>query len=441
MKIFHALILACSLIYACTSKGHERPSDTGGQNGEVGSYGQTPKSSDLLLQNANLIDGNGTEIKEHVNILVSNGRIKKIYPFVKYKEFDNTKVMDLEGKYVIPGLIEAHSHLCKFPESDLTKALHFGITSIRDMAGDGSYLLEVKQAIEDGELLGPDLYFSAVMAGPNFIKTDVRARISTPSNYVLGKAPWMRLVSEGSNFEKVILEAKNCGATGLKLYADLSKETVKALSDEAHKQGLKVWVHAYIGPANVLEVAGSGIDVISHIPALLYPEDWNLERDGSLAFSEDQFSTKYFNEIIQTLRERQLMVDATLSIFKSACNNQPEKMNTIFKLTKLVYDAGIPLVAGTDNALILKRQGIPALFDEIETFVKQCGMSPQDAIKAATLNGAIAIGIEKTHGTIEVGKVANLLVLDKNPIENIENIQTVNMVIKNGKQITKEVNQ
>jgi imidazolonepropionase-like amidohydrolase len=438
MKIFHALILACSLICACTSTGHEKPSDTGGQNGEVGPYGQTQKNPDILLQNANLIDGNGTEIKEHVNILVSNGRIKEIYPFVKYQEFDNTKVMDLEGKYVIPGLIEAHSHLCKFPESDLTKALGFGITSIRDMAGDGSYLLEVKQAIEDEELLGPDIYFSAVMAGPSFIKTDVRARISTPSNYVLGEAPWMRLVCESSNFEKVISDAKDCGATGLKLYADLSKETVKALTEEAHKKGLKVWSHAYISPANVLEVAASGVDVISHISALLYPEDWSLERDGSLAFSEDQFNTEYFENIIHTLRERQIMVDATLSIFKSACNNKPGLMNTNFKLTKLVYDAGIPLVAGTDNALILKRQGVPSLFDEIETFVKECGMSPLDAIKAATLNGAIAIGIEETHGTIEVGKVANLLVLDKNPIENIENIQTVNRVIKNGKQITKE---
>lgn len=421
---------------SCTSQGQDR-NDSRTSDSDF-SAPIKMVSAKILLQNVNLIDVNGLKMQSHVNILLENGHIKNIYPYSKNEKIENIQVLNLENQYVIPGLIEAHSHVSRFPEEDLTKALYCGITSIRDMAGDGGYLAELKQAIYEGELLAPDIYFSAVMAGPKFINNDLRARISTPSNYKLGEAPWMRLVDEKSDYKKIVSEAKKCGATGLKLYADLSKETVKKLTDAAHKQGLKVWAHAYISPANALDVVESDVDVISHIPSLLYAEDWDLKRDGSMAISEDQFNTEYFKSIINTLKEKQIMVDATLSIFKSASNNNEEMMATIYKLTKVVYDAGIPITAGTDNSIILKRQKIPALYDEIQTFVNNCGMSPTDAIKCATKNGAIALGIEKTHGTIEIGKVANLVVLTNNPIEKIENIQSVNLVIKNGNLINKE---
>jgi len=97
------------------------------------------------------------------------------------------------------------------------------------------------------------------------------------------------------------------------------------------------------------------------------------------------------------------------------------------------------LVTGTDNSLIQKRLNKPNLYDEIFTFVNKCGIKPIDAIKFATKNGAIVLGIEKTHGTIEPGKVANLIVLDKNPIANIRNIESVIMVIKNGRIIKSEI--
>jgi len=435
MKQGFIIILIALLIFGCTTNPESSNKDTIRKNRKSNTKER------LLLLNANLIDGNGTELQKEVNILIENGFIKRIFPFDKEETDTTIRTIDLEGKYIIPGLIEAHAHLCKSPEKDLTKALYFGITSIRDMAGDGSYLLELQQAIKNTEIDAPDVYFSAVMAGPEFIEKDVRARISTPERYNLGEAPWMQVVDKNTNIFNCIHAAKKCGASGLKLYADLTKETVFKLTEEAHKQGLMVWSHAFIGPANVLDVVESDVDVISHIQALLYDKNWDIKRDGAMAINEDQFNTVYFQEIIQNLQQKQILVDATLSILKSSCNNDQELMNTIYRLTHIVYEAGIPIVAGTDNSLILKRLNQPALYDEIQTLVNQCGITPLDAIKCATKNGSIALGIEKTHGTIEVGKAANLLVLNSNPLEKIENIQTINLLIKDGIIIKKKKNE
>jgi len=393
----------------------------------------------IILKNVNLIDGNGTAIQQNISVLIENGIIKEINsPFTD--NMDSTKrVIDCRGKYLIPGLIESHSHVCRSSEDDLRKALYFGITSIRDMAGDGGYLLELKHAIENNELQAPDLYFSAVMAGNEFIKNDTRARISTPETYELGEAPWMQNIDDNTNIQKAIKRAKNCGATGLKIYANLSKELVFKLTKEAHHQGLQVWSHAFVGPANVLDVVTANVDAISHIPALLYPNDWDLKRDGTMAIDKAGIKSDYFQNAINKMKDNQIIMDATLSIYKSYCNNDEELMNNIYDLTNLVYKMGIPLVTGTDNSLIQKRLNKPILYDEIFTFVNKCGIKPIDAIKFATKNGAIVLGIEKTHGTIEPGKVANLIVLDKNPITNIRNIESVIMVIKNGRIIKSEI--
>lgn len=433
MKRFVFFIIIILFYQSCNRPAEVENNSTIKQNRTINLSGS------VVLKNVNIIDGNGFPIKKNRSVFIKDGIIQRIDSLAPIKKDSSFTAIDLEGKYLIPGLIESHSHICRASEDDLTKALYCGITSIRDMAGDGEYLLELKQAIENNELEAPDIYFSAVMAGPEFIKNDTRARISTPEKYELGEAPWMQKIDKNTNISTAIRKAKECGASGLKLYADLSKELVLKLTEEAHHQGLQVWSHAYVGPANVLDVTQAKVDAISHIPALLYPINWDLKKDGAMAIDTSSIHTEYLQNIIQNMRENQIVMDATLSIYKAYCNNDKKLMKIEYALTNRIYKAGIPLVAGTDNSLFLKRLNKPSLYDEIYTFVNDCGISPLDAIKFATKNGAIVLGIEKTHGTIEKGKIANLVVLDKNPLEKIENIETILLVIKNGRMINSKL--
>jgi len=396
-------------------------------------------SRPILLKDVNLIDGTGGEIQRNVSVFIKNGIIQEVFNSSNVLMDTSIMILDLEGMYLLPGLIEAHSHICRSTEEDLTKALYFGITSLRDMAGDGAYLAELQQAIKSNELQAPDIYFSAVMAGSEFITSDARARIATPEYMELGKAPWMQEVDDETNIRKAIKNAKRCGATGLKLYADLSPQLVKKLAKEAHNQGIMVWSHAFIGSANVLDVSEAEVDAISHITSLLYHKDWNLKRDGSMAIDETMIQSDYFQQCIKNLQQKKVIMDATISIYKSYCNNDNEIMNIIYSLTNLVYRSGIPLVTGTDNSLILKRLNKPALYDEIITFANDCGIPPLETIKCATKNGAVTLGIDKTHGTIEKGKVANMILLKENPLKKIENIESIIMVIKNGEIIRSDL--
>ena len=229
-----------------------------------------PEPAALVLSNVVLV-GREWENQPAMDVLVRGSTIAEIQPHGSRFYDSSAAVIDLTGRFIIPGLIDCHQHISPSPESALINALHQGITALRDMGGDGAYLKELQDAVQSGELVAPDIYFSAVVAGPNMIFRDTRAKVSTPVLYRLGEAPWMRLVDDSTDLVLVMKDAKQCGATGIKVYEDLSPGMVARVTAEAHRQGLRVWSHAYVGPATVADVVASHPDVISHRPRRIGP--------------------------------------------------------------------------------------------------------------------------------------------------------------------------
>ena len=230
----------------------------------------------LALTDATIIDANHQKPLEHQTVIIKSSIIKEIFADGTKQLPDSIPIIQLKGKYLIPGLIDTHVHMATDPTdvdnrastlSILSRMLYSGITSVRDMAGDARTLASLSRDASTGDIVSPDIYYSALMAGPEFFN-DPRT-VSSSKGFSAGKAPFMRAVSDTTNLVLVVAEAKGTGATGIKLYADLSARLASKIIAEAKKQGIKVWGHAWLDYAKPSELVRAGISSISHAPLMI----------------------------------------------------------------------------------------------------------------------------------------------------------------------------
>ena len=284
-------------------------------------------------------------------------------------------------------------------------------------------------------MMAPDIYYSALMAGPAFF-ADPRTRAST-AGLLAGQTPYMRAVTDSTNLVWAVAEAKGTGATGIKLYADLDAALVGKIVAEAKRQGMLVWGHAWLKPAKPTDMVMAGVSSISHAPLLIYdvvdsiPSSWKTGNHDSVSWN-NVVPAKI--PLFDLMKEHHTILDATLITYKQ-WGAQDTTHRYSYELgkrfTAAAYRAGVTICAGTDDdqtAFVQK---------EMKLLVYDAGFSNIDALIAATLHGAQALGIENDCGTIEVHKKADLVVLDKNPLEDITNTEQVHMVVKNGKLFKK----
>ncbi len=394
----------------------------------------------LVVTGASIIDANHPKPREHQTVIIKDGIIKEIFQDGTRQLPDSAITIPLNGKYLIPGLIDTHVHMATDPTdadnrastlSVLSSMLYSGITSVRDMAGDARTLASLSRDAMTGDIVSPDIYYSALMAGPQFF--DDPRTVSSSKGFPAGKAPFMRAVSDTTNLVLAIAEAKGTGASGIKLYADLSGALAAKIITEAKKQGIKVWGHAWLQEAKPSGLVKAGISSLSHAPLLIYdnfdsiPVSWRAKHDD--LFWND--SAHIHTSLFKLMKENNTILDATLTTYKQASKDENSKWYYQYQIGKRLiadgYKSGITISTGTDDDQDKFVQY------EMELLVNETGFSNLDALIAATRNGAAAIGIEKTHGTIEPGKIADLVVLNKNPLEKIENIESVYLVLKNGR--------
>ncbi len=398
------------------------------------------------LTNATIIDVKNKKLSPEQTIIIRNNKMDRIVSGT-IRLPDSIIVINLHGKYVIPGLIDSHVHLATDPseikrpaiEEVLSRMLYSGITSVRDMAGDARTLAGLSRDAIVGDINSPDIYYAALMAGPEFF-TDPRTASSTQGG-IDGEMPYMRAITDSSDLRLIVAEAKGSGATGIKLYANLSGELVKKVVAEANKQNIIVWAHAALFPAKPTEVVDAGVNVISHAPMLSYevyenkdsiPAFWkNKENpDNSDGFWNSEEKKLNLHRLFNLMKEKGTILDATLSTYKNLGQENPKykwEVQIGYSIVRQAHKEGVKISAGTDTDQKSFVQ------EEIKLLVNQCGFTPIEAIIAATEISAEAIGISDTHGTIETGKAADLLILEKNPVNDINNIDSVFMVIKSGR--------
>lgn len=404
------------------------------------------------LVNANVIDGRGNPSAPDQTILMNDGRISAIFDSGERPVPEGTRVIDLSGQTVLPGLIESHVHLTRNSEAadGLREMFQAGITTVRDLGGDARLMQDLSAQAASGTI--PDLVYSAVVYGPQFL-ADPRAT-SSAKGLEPGTAPWSRVVTADSDITAIVADAKATGATGLKLYASIEPDLLPRIVEEAKRQGLKTWAHSVIFPATIDHVVQAQPDEVVHAKGFIsaggkdLPDNfadgtrkWPASRDFEGTEPDGDRYRRLFAAMVEAgiILQPALLADIAVPERRlappsaNAAEGRPsrpawmdEMAHWACKLTGAAYDAGVVIAAGTDTF------GNQSFLDRELSRLVECGLSPLDAISAATYNNALAIGLEHEIGSVEEGKRADLVVVGGDPSENIRRIADVRMVVKNG---------
>lgn len=398
----------------------------------------TDAAPSLLIRNVTVVDATGG--RPGVDVRVRDGTIEAVTPTGE-GSFEGD-VVDGTGGYLIPGLVDAHVHVGHLTRSEAVElfewALDGGVTTLRDMAGDARALAGMQQALLTGELRGPRLYYSALMAGPAFM-SDPRLRAAT-RGYAEGEAPYMIPVTRDTDPGRAVAMARGTGATGIKLYAALTGEQVAAFTREAHRAGLRVWAHSAVFPARPVEILDAGVDGVSHAPYVIWEAappttDFTLRARGD--FAGVPADGPEMGRVIDAMVRNGTVLDPTLLVFErnTADDSTGLRLAWAADLTRRAHDAGVPLAAGTDGIGSPDTDERPAVHREMELMVELAGLSPVEALTAGTLGGARVLGIQDRFGTIEAGKVADLVLLSEDPRADIGATRSIRHVILGGEVV------
>ena len=405
----------------------------------------------IVYRHANLIDGTGAPARADMAVVTDGERIAAVVPDrdLKSDHLQGVEEVDLTGRFLLPGFIDTHVHLATQPnrpqaEAQLRRLIYSGVTAVRDMAGDVRSLADLSRAARVGEIAAPDVHYVALMAGPSFF-TDPRTAASAQGE-IPGKVPWMQSIDGQTDLKTAVALARGTSASAIKVYANLPGPVVAAITAEAHRQNIPVWAHGMVFPATPNEVIAAGVDVASHTCYLgyqamdrrppTYQQRSDFPVDASLFRSDNPATSALFGE----MKRRGTILDATIYVYQIAEKRERQAGRVPFctealaiRLTNHAYRSGVRISTGTDGDTPAGNPW-PSLFGEFALLGGPVGMKPEDVIQATTKNGAAAAGQGSEMGTVEAGKLANLVVLSADPLKSVDNMKSVVLTVKRGRR-------
>ncbi len=406
----------------------------------------------IVYSGATLIDGTGAPPRPQMAIVTQGERIDAVVPVAELKPPAGAEIVDASGWHVLPGLINAHTHLATpprrpFAEAMLRRDLYGGVTAVRSMGDDLRALAELKRATRVGEVAGPDIYYAALFAGPDFVN-DPRL-VACSQGETPGKTPWIQAIDEKTDLATAVTLARGTGAIAIKIYADLSASLVARIAREAHRQGMLVWAHSMVFPATPEEVLDAGPDVVSHIGYVGYQamakRPARYEEREKFPIDPTPFragKNEVMAQLFRRMKAKGVILDATVYVYHTIERmraQDPEhappppfcSAELAEILTAQAQRAGVAIAVGTDS-FAETDDLYPAVQGEMELLVRRAGMTPLEAIYAATMVNARTMRLEKEMGSIEPGKLANLVFLTANPVEDIGALRSVTLTVKRG---------
>jgi imidazolonepropionase-like amidohydrolase len=424
------------------------------QNKNQPQLGKT-KEMAFALKNVNVITmSSSNAILENVTVVISDNHIQSINGAIP----KNATIIDGKGKWLIPGLIDAHVHLSvdvyfgqKYPtqtpdftfntQDTMTPIIANGVTTVLDLNATMETFAQ-KKAIEKGYIVGPRIALAALINGGS------------------GQGRIANTADEGRT---LVRSAKAEGYDFIKVYSKLNIETYNAIIDEANKLGLKTIGHipnAFEGKLEQAFIPNFGM--VAHAEEFSkQSKNFNIEdaqKFAKLAKDNGTWLSPTLTTMVWIANQTHsidsiknlptlqyvhpLLQSKWLTANNYVKNASPENVihfdNMVqfhFQLVKTFKEAGVPIVAGTDTGVSGVVAGF-ALHDELELLVK-AGLTNQEALNAATLLSAQWLGIDKQLGSIETGKFADLVLLDQNPLIDIKNTRKIAGVFANGQWLDK----
>jgi len=394
---------------------------------------------DTFLKNLTLIDGTGQEPLEEAVVAIRAGKILYAGPASGWTESaGESLVLDLQGQFVLPGLIDAHVHLSGSGEADsqfyaptgqmalkilsnAQKNLAAGITTVRDLGGWDELEFEVRRAIQSGAFAGPRMclagrFISITEAGADYYAGMYRVADGVDE---VRKAV-REQVKHGADVIKMGVTGAVLVESGVPGATHFNFDEMQALVEEAKKFGKPVAMHAH-GIDGIRKAIAAGVNTLEH-GTYLY-QDPNM--------IEQMVQRGVF--LVPTLKVGwDIILAENANIPAWIRQKNKDSQGDAERSLKMAYEAGVPIAMGSDVGTPLNYHGENAL--EVY-WMHKAGLSVMDAIVAATGNAARALGWNAWMGTLEPGKAADLIVHAKNPLEDLRVLadkQSLQFVIKDG---------
>ena len=399
-----------------------------------------------VITAAKMIDVATGKTTEFPAIFTENGRITSIADARTVRWGSDVTHIDLSGKTLLPGLIDMHVHLDSSPTYGGYNSLQFtdrfwsfvaasnaramldaGFTTIRNVGSDGYNDVALKQAIAEGWATGPRIVPAAYSIGATGGHCD---QTYLPPSFE-AKSP---AVGDGpTELRQRVREQRKYGAEVIKVCAtggvfsrntepgqqQLSEEELRAIADEAHQWGLKVAAHAH-GASGIKAAIRAGIDTIEHA-SLVDDEGIRLaaERKQPVWFSMDIFNTEY----TQAEGAKNGVMEDNLRKDRDVAQIQRDNF-------RKAHRAGVKMVFATD-AGVMPHATAGGQFKVMVEY----GMTPLEAIRAATMNAAEALGQSADVGAIAVGRYADVIAVDGDPLADVRELESVDAVVQGGVRI------
>jgi hypothetical protein len=435
-----------------------------------------PQPKHLAFTHVTVIDATGAPAKPDTTVVISSGHIVDIGATGKIKLTNDSQLIDATGKFLIPGLWDAHVHLSDLGEISLALFMANGITGVRQMGSyprDPRQIIQWRKEITAGQRTGPRIFTMGWMLN-TFNQSDV-GHIEVPT------------AAEG---RRAVDFVKKNGADFVKVHNYVPREAYFAIAGEARKQRVVLTGHVPLTVAvtEVVRAGQKGIEHLSQIPVACSSKEeelrtrvlTKLQKPGPTSdelFSEvvrvnveaaDSYDEQKAAALFSSFVKNGVMVCPTMANYRpdtllhdinspllkyippptrqkwlkelnsdtaEDTENSKKLFSNSFPLVRRMHRAGVQLLAGTDSGMEYRIPGFD-LHTELALFV-EAGLTPMEALQTATVNPARWLGVEKTLGTVEKGKIADLVLLDANPLDDIHNTQQINAVVVNGRLIPK----
>jgi hypothetical protein len=420
------------------------------------------QTQQLALIHVAVIDATGAPTRPEMTVLITGDRITALGKTGKVRIPRNAKVLDVVGKFLIPGLWDMHIHCVNYENGRrfLPVLVQHGITGVRDMGSPLEDILRLRRETREGKLSGPRM----VVAGP---------LLQGPLPFQL---PFILSVHNKVEARQAVINLKGRGVDFIKLQDALPRELYFAVADEAKRQHIAFAGH--VPPSiTAMEAATAGQHSIEHLGGRFHgvllscsgrekeltgrirdvvngalralnekrePDDSEIFRANFIRPLLDSYDLRKARALLSAFRKNgtwqvptliaQPMREALRGGRKdlSAEDIRYGELLTLkqFEVVAAMKRAGVKILAGTD----LPPDGL-TLHEELSLLVEG-GLTPMEALQAATRNPAEFLGRLDSLGTVERGKIADLVLLDANPLEDIRNTRKIHAVIINGKLVT-----
>lgn len=413
-----------------------------------------PAPRALVIRNGNVFDSERGVVRQRTTVVIEGERITAVGPADSVRSPAGATVIDATGKTVIPGLWDMHTHLFLSGEEAGLMQLAAGITTIRDMASDIDVAVSQRERARTGTMLSPRLILAGFMEGPG--------RWAGPSEV---------LVRTEDEARAWIARYDSLGYKQIKLYNLIHPDLVPTIAAEAHKRGMRLSGHIPRG-LTVEDAVKLGFDEFQHAAflfstffqdSLYVPEMRAYSSVATNVAPTFDVNAPRVTELISFLRQHGTVVDGTFNVWQDRSHPLPDGTDAVFgptlawmpplmkrgndggkpdtpeaaaraeagsanyrRMLKRLYDAGVTLIPGTDNTPGLSLQG------ELEIY-ERAGIPAPAVLQIATIVPARVMKDDKEYGSITVGKIADLAIVNGRPAERITDLRKTERVVRAGR--------